>query len=131
MTGKFQFRAQLLIISYHSTIKSNGKERIIGFMIDIESVMVDRDIAVNCRGMSSSGRIKFTHETTSLFVDSKLVHLVGRSPITGWTFRLSQVSLRECLSQIEKRNEPIFVIVRKSALFDVARNDGHLENPTA
>lgn len=41
------------------------------------------------------------------------------------------MSLRECLSQIEKRNEPIFVIVRKSALFDVARNDGHLENPTA
>ena len=59
-------------------------------MIDIESVMVDRDIAANCRGMSSSGRIKFTHETTSLFVDSKLVRLVDRSPIIGRTFRLSR-----------------------------------------
>lgn len=99
--------------------------------MDIESVAADRDIAANCRAMSSSGRIKFTLGTTLLFVDSKLVRLVGRSPIIGRTFRLSQVSLRECLSQIEKRNEPIFVIVRKSALFDVARNDGHLENPTA
>lgn len=81
--------------------------------------------------MSLSDRIKFTLGTTSLFVDSKLVRLVGRSAITGRTFRLSQLSLRECPSRIEKRNEPIFVIVRKSALSDVARNDGHLENPTA